>query len=186
VIRCYITDRKLAGGMAALLEVIRRRLEEGIELIQIREKDLPGRELANLVRRVLTFPNPHQTRILVNTRTDIALACGAHGVHLPGESMSPERIRAITPPHFAIGVSCHTLTELRHAEAEGADFALFSPIFVSPSKEVTGQVHGIDGLREAVRNVSIPVLALGGVNSRNAVRCAAVGAAGVAGISMFQ
>jgi thiamine-phosphate pyrophosphorylase len=179
MLRYYITDR-------SSLESIGRNLAAGVEMLQIREKHLPVRELAALVRAVLALPNPHETKILVNSRLDIALACGAHGVHLPSNSPPPAALRAILPPGFLIGVSCHHIEEVRAAEREGATFVVFGPVFHTPSKEPYGDPVGLEKLREACSAVRIPVLALGGINAANAAACLAAGAAGIAGISMFQ
>ena len=163
------------------LEVAERAAHNGVEMIQIRAKELSARELSGLVRSALRVART--SRVLVNTRTDVALACGAHGVHLPSGSIAPEAIRRIAPPGFLIGVSCHSIDELRAAEGEGADFAVYGPVFPSVTKSLAP--IGIEAFREAAASVALPVYALGGVTAENAARCIQAGAAGVAGISLF-
>lgn len=159
------------------IDVVRRAVARDVDLIQIRAKELSGKALFALVSQAVAVAG---TRVLVNTRTDIALACGAGGVHLPASSPSP---RYIVPPQFLIGASCHSIAELEIAEREGADFAVFGPVFASPGKI---QPVGLDALRAAVRAVNIPIYALGGVTEENATLCMAAGAAGIAGIRLFQ
>lgn len=184
--RYYITNRKLLGGVELLIELIRRHLAGGVDLIQIREKDLDTRDLLRLTRCVLELPNLHGARILVNSRVDVALASGAHGVHLPGNSIAPARLRSIVPAGFLIGVSCHEIAEVRRAEAEGADLVVYGPMFPPRSKSDSRPAKGVEALEQVCRSVRIPVYALGGVTEANAPRLIAAGAAGVAGISLFQ
>lgn len=181
---CYITDRsQLQGGLLARLE---DALRAGVDLIQIREKDLSGRDLYALCTEALRLPNPHGTKILVNSRADVALAAGAHGIHLPSNSPAPSAFRGILPAGFLIGVSCHSLEDVVRAHAEGADYAVFGPVFETPSKQTYGPPRGVERLRQACAAVDLPVIALGGVTSNNAASCMQAGAAGIAGISLFQ
>lgn len=213
MIRCYITDRKsapsLLDSIARFLnepswsgEVNKSPLSGEVKWIQIREKDLSARELAGVVRGAVALAlsgargtdpehahdgtNGLCARIIVNGRMDVALAAGAAGVHLPSGSIGVDCWRAIAPPNFLIGASCHSIDEVREAEATGADYALFGPVFAPLSKMSDLGPRGIDGLREAARAVRIPVLALGGITRENTQSCVDAGAAGVAGITMFQ
>lgn len=169
-----------------MIENIARRLAEGIDLIQIREKDLSARALYDLTRRVLALPNPKGTRILVNGRVDVALAARADGVHLPGDAPSAALFRKLAPAGFQIGVSCHSIEDLQRAEAEGADFAVYGPVFAPLSKISSRPPVGLQGLAAAAARVSIPIFALGGITPEREVDCLYAGAAGVAAITWFQ
>jgi thiamine-phosphate pyrophosphorylase len=185
MIRCYITDRKSLRSKDTLLDAVARNMAAGIEWIQIREKDLSGRDLLALVRQVKALTKA-DTKIFVNGRMDVALAAGAEGLHLPARSIAPRRLRPIAPAEFLIGVSCHTPDEVRQAEAESADYVLFGPVFAPISKSSELAARGIDGLAEAARAVRIPVIALGGITRENTGRCMAAGAKGIAGITLYQ
>lgn len=163
------------------LDVAERAARDGVEMIQIRAKELSGRALMDLARSAVAVRRNAKT--LVNTRVDVALACGAQGVHLPAGSIAPKEIRRISPPGFLIGVSCHTIEELRAAENEGADFAVYGPVFESVTKSVVP--IGLPALKAACTSVRLPVYALGGVTAINAPLCIEAGAAGIAGISLF-
>lgn len=176
--RYYITDRKPVGGFRGLLEVIRDQLQLGVDLIQIREKDLSARELFEFTLAVLEvraqeLRNHVHPQVLVNSRADVAYAAGADGVHLP--SSAP----AQTLPGLLIGRSCHTLAEVQQAKA---DFVTYGPVFETPGK---GSPVGLDALKAAAK-LGKPVYALGGVNWDNAESCVHAGAVGIAGIRLFQ
>ena len=169
-----------------MIEAVRRAVAEQVAWIQLREKHLTGRKLAELARRVIAIANAGHTKVLINSRVDVAMACGAGGVHLPNDSLPVATVRSIVPPGWLIGVSTHTLEEAQSAERAGADYVLFSPVFESISKQGYGPAQGLETLRWVCNQMTIPVLALGGVTKENAASCIHAGAAGVAGISLFQ
>lgn len=179
MIRCYVTDRHSLPPGVSLLDSIARA---DADWVQIREKDLSARELFELVKRALDSGK----KIIVNTRMDVALAAGAAGVHLPDGSIDPDRLRKIAPPGFLIGVSCHSVENVVKSAQKGANYVVLSPIFAPLSKTSNLPPLGLGKLAEAAKAVSIPVLALGGITESNAQACIEHGAAGVAGISMFQ
>jgi thiamine-phosphate pyrophosphorylase len=207
-ILCYVTERRaLEKALApptgdpipkdnrtdlahALLETIRKAASAGINWIQIREKDLETRALAELASGAVAATRETGTRILINDRLDVALALGAAGVHL-GEASLPVKTlaewrRSAGRTEFLIGVSCHSVEAARSADDVGADYILFGPVFATPSKAGFGAPQGIERLRYVCHAVRIPVLAIGGVTVENAPSCFAVGAAGVAAIRLFQ
>lgn len=203
----YITNRRGFDGdeprqRSALLQRVAEAAAAGVDYIQLREKDLTPRELERLTKEVIEAVRAHseRTRVLVNERTDVALACGADGVHLPGNSLAASEVRALwmraSDVAPVIGVSAHSVDEVRYAEAHGANFAVLAPIYGKPGTHLPGV--GLDlltvacrgaqqpGNTEAAPQSSFPVLALGGVKPRNAAACIGAGASGVAGIRLFQ
>ena len=196
----YITDRSQFRGderarRCALLAKVAEAARARVDYIQLREKDLSARELEILARELVAVvrENSTSTRLLVNSRTDIALAAGADGVHLRTDDVMPHEVcrileasdyRPLTTDHFVVAVSCHAVADVFHAESEKADFAVFAPVFGKSSVPGT-QPTGIAALRDASR-AKIRVFALGGVNLENAASCLNAGAAGIAGIRLFQ
>jgi len=193
---CYVTDRKALSGEktpSALLDKIRAAAAAGVDWVQIREKDLPARELLALVREAVALGSdrPGSMQMIVNDRLDVALAAGAAGVHL-GHASVPARdvvrwCRAgNAPADFLVGVSCHSLEGAQEAESAGASYTYFGPIYETPSKIPFGKPHGVEELAHVAKAVRIPVIAIGGVNESNAAECIRAGAAGVAAIRMIQ
>ena len=169
-----------------MINLVGAAARAGVDYIQIRERDLPGRELLALACKARERAGGLSAKLLINERVDIALAAGLDGVHLPSNAVGPRRIRMIAPEGFVIGVSCHSTDQLRRAEDEGADFAVFGPVFDTPSKRQYGEPLGLESLTRACQAVELPVLALGGVGVDRVPSCVEAGAAGVAAISMFQ
>jgi thiamine-phosphate pyrophosphorylase len=208
---CYITDRRSLPGdepgqRCRLLEKIAEAARCGVDYIQLREKDLAGRELELLARdavkavrentRPRTDNRKPKTTFLVNSRMDVALVSGTDGVHLQSDDITPKEVmdmweraasissRDHSPSIPIISVACHTSEEVATAEIEGANLAIFAPMFEKKGSPTTTPA-GLNVLRKVCRN-KIPVLALGGITLKNAQACLDAGAAGIAGIRLFQ
>jgi thiamine-phosphate pyrophosphorylase len=201
----YITDRQAFQGDARskqrqLLGKVEEAGRAGVDYIQLREKDLAARELEALAREALnivhktslrTENGEPRTALLINSRTDVALAVGADGVHLPASDLDAQEVRRVWNLSDAgvrrrakISVSCHSVEEVQQAASHGADLAIFAPVF--EKKDAPGaRPAGLEALRQACK-AKIPVLALGGVTLENASACLDAGAAGIAGIRLFQ
>jgi thiamine-phosphate pyrophosphorylase len=199
----YVTDRRSlplstsSDAHQLLFDSVERAAAAGADWIQLREKDFSGKEWEELVvesRRRIALGGS-SCRIFVNDRLDVALACGAGGVHLSENGIPVSAACRLRDeffsargekPDFLIGVSCHSLGASLGAARAGADYIYFSPIFNTPSKANYGPAQGIDRLAAICRAVAIPVIAIGGMSAENAVSCLQAGAAGVAAIRMFQ
>ena len=203
----YITDRSAFPGDECarrrhLLDKIAEAATHGIDYIQVREKDLSPRELESLAGEAariigdLRVENRQpRTALLINSRTDVARATAAAGVHLPANDVSPADIRKawsargagareISPRDAIISASCHSPEEVAEATANGANLALFAPVF--EKKDAPGTIPaGLTALRQACR-ANVPVVALGGITLQNAGSCLQAGAAGIAAIRLFQ
>jgi len=196
VLLYYITDRTQFSGSenqrrVRLLDRMAEAARCGIDLVQLREKDLPARDLESLAQSAVEIvrASGSSTRLLINSRTDVALAVGTDGVHLRSHDISPADVRKISrqveaEAELAVGVSCHTEQDVTAARDAGAQFVVFGPVFEKPGAPESA-VTGIARLRSACRQ-GIPVLALGGITVENAASCIEAEAAGVAGVRLFQ
>jgi thiamine-phosphate pyrophosphorylase len=185
-ILCYITDRNQFESFATFFDFLQVAARARLDLLQIREKDLDGRVLASLTSAALDAATGSDLRIVVNDRLDVAMAVGAAGVHLGTRSLPVAVARKIAPPGFLIGASCHSLAEAEQAQAGGADYILLGPIFETPSKMAFGPPLGLATLQAVATRVKLPVVALGGITVPRIQHCLEAGAAGIAGIRIFQ
>jgi thiamine-phosphate pyrophosphorylase len=181
-----ITDRKLArGGLAAACEEALAAVatsHRGAVAVQLREKDLNGRELLARARELRQICTTHGAMLLVNDRIDIALASDADGIHLPVDSFLVRDAREILGKAKLIGCSTHTIAEVEAANRAGADFVVFGPVFAPISKSAYGSGAGIDALRAVCEATDIPVYALGGITTERIAELSDCAIAGVAAI----
>jgi thiamine-phosphate pyrophosphorylase len=200
---CYVTDRRILSGAAsgkerdALAHKIETAAAAGVDWIQIREKDLSGKDCAQLTRDALkraansAASRVTPAKILVNDRLDIAISEKADGVHLSDRGLPIFETKRLvnsssTSREFLVGKSCHSLEAAKFAEESGADYIFFGPIFATPSKTIYGTPQGLERLAAVCRPISIPVIAIGGITLANYPACFAAGASGIAAIRLFQ
>lgn len=189
---CLVTDRRQMARadeafgvvLARLAEVTRTASDAGVDMVQVRERDLDTSRLVDLVSSMVDIARGSMTRVVVNDRLDVALACGAGGVHLRSDSISPAAARSITPAGFLVGRSVHRVEDAV-AYAAAVDYLVAGTVFPTSSKPGATPLLGVQGLREIVRAVRTPVLAIGGVTLEHVPQIAAAGAAGFAAISLF-
>lgn len=173
-----ITDRKATRGRP-LVDVVRRTLEGGARLVQLREKDLDGGPLYSLAVELVALAREFGARVLVSDRIDVALAAGADGVVLPADSFPTDVARRLLGAGRLVARSTHSAAEVEKAASEKCDFVLFGPVFATPSKAAFGAPQGVEALRAACR-AAIPVFAVGGLTAANAREAVVAGAGGVA------
>ncbi len=185
---CLVTDRRrlAASGHASdqLVDLIAAAAEAGVDLIQIRERDLSADDLLVLTRRCVEAARGTAAKIIVNDRVDVAIAANAHGVHLRGDSLSPAVARGIVGREMLVGRSVHSATEAVAASGS-ADYLVLGTLFQTESKSGAHPVLPLEELGRACRGSTVPVLAIGGITVERAQAVARAGAAGVAGIGLF-
>ena len=171
--------RRLRGG--DLPGLARAAARAGVDFVQVREKDLPGRALRDLVAAVVRAVEGTACRVLVNGRPDVALVAGAHGVQLPEDALAVADVKRAFPG-LLVAASRHSLEGARRAEDDGADVVLLGPVFATPGKE---RALGIGALASAARALRVPLHAIGGIDARKAPSVVAAGVAGIAAIRPF-
>ncbi|HJQ26743.1 MAG TPA: thiamine phosphate synthase [Blastocatellia bacterium] len=182
--RQTLARRSRRPDTTALIDFLRAAFTAGVDLIQLRERDLAPRDLLAIADAITPAARRHGAALLINDRADLA-ACAGAGVHLTTRSMPADAVRRVFGQSLLIGASTHSLAEALAAADAGADFIVFGPVFETESKKAYGPPVGLAALREVVERLPIPVVALGGIKPCNFQAALETGAAGVAAISMF-
>lgn len=177
-----ITDRRQTDGRS-LTEIVREALLGGVRCVQMREKDLSSAELYRLALELREVTREFGARLIINDRPDIALAVAADGVHIGINSLPVPEVRRLLGANMLIGYSAHEIGEARLAEAAGADFLTFGPLYFTPSKSAFGEPCGVNKMTEIAQDIKIPVFALGGISHDNVGEALNTGVAGIAVIS---
>lgn len=176
-----VTDRSLVRGRS-LVSALQESVDAGVPAIQLRERDLPTRELLSLAGQIRALTTVHGVPLIINDRADIAVALDLDGVHLRASSLPAPAARRIVGQHRLIGVSAHSVEDVRRASDDGADYVILGPIFETPSKREFGAPLGLAVLADACRQSSVPLFAIGGITCE---RIASVRDAGAFGVAMI-
>ncbi|MDQ1290986.1 MAG: Thiamine-phosphate synthase [Nitrospirota bacterium] len=174
-----VTDRSLVRGRS-LQSAIRESVDAGVSAIQLRERDLPTRQLLSLARQIHAMARDRAVPLIINDRVDMAVALDLDGVHLRASSFPVSAARRVVGKHRLIGVSTHSVEDVRQAGDEGADYVILGPIFETPSKREFGEPLGLAVLADACRHSSVPVFAIGGITRERIESARDAGASGVA------
>ncbi|HEY3419159.1 MAG TPA: thiamine phosphate synthase [Methanomassiliicoccales archaeon] len=177
-----ITDEGVSHGLSHV-EIARKVAEGGADVIQLRDKARTEKDLMSIALQIGEITRSSGISFIINDRLDLALACGADGVHLGQEDLPLPFARRISPKGFMIGMSVKSVQEALIAESEGADYLALSPIFDTPTKHDAGPGKGLERFREIKSAISIPVIAIGGISKTNVHQVMEAGADGVAVIS---
>ena len=174
-----VTDRSQVCD-ESLSAAVRLAVEAGLPAVQLRERDLPTGDLLALARTIHDITKPRDVPLLINDRVDLALALDLDGVHLRANSLPVSVARRLLGDHRLLGVSTHSLDEVRRANGDGADYVIVGPVFDTPSKRAFGMPLGLERLEEVCRSSSIPVFAIGGITRERIAEVRHVGAYGAA------
>ena len=177
-----ITDRYQTCGRP-LVNVVRQALDGGVRAVQLREKDLPSAEMYCLAMEIRRLTTEYGAQLIINDRMDIAQAVDADGVQIGVSSLPVAIVRQVLGRGKIIGYSAHAIDEAVHAQANGADFVTFGPVYPTPSKAVYGEPCGVNKLLDAVSALEIPVIGLGGISESNAIEALSANIMGIAVIS---
>jgi thiamine-phosphate pyrophosphorylase len=184
---CLVTDRSRLPYPREhnLILLAAAAASAGVDLIQVRERDLDDRRLFSLTTRIVAAAAGTDAAVVVNDRADVAIAAGASGVHLRSDSVPTVRVRTIAPAGFLVGRSIHSAAEAAAESAAGVDYLLMGTVHPTPSKPSGTAIAGVEGLRAACRASAVPVIAIGGISAENAGEIGRSGAAGIAAITLF-
>lgn len=182
---CLVADME-AAGTRDLVSIIEDAIRAGATLIQLRGKNCETRELLDLAFRISDVLKAQKVPLFINDRVDVALACGADGVHLGQQDMPLVHARKLLGRDRSIGISVNTVAEAQAAEKDGADYIGVGPVYFTSSKDKIPAILGLKGLRMIREKVQIPILAIGGITSQNAKAVISAGADGIAVISAIM